>query len=96
MIAIFLLFLLFSYLLYNMATIEGLRTFNGRMAVDDQYYHDRLLNDVTYYPNEYDKDYKTGEEIGLLVNRGLDKCNNKCPGNCVEYGITGHSYCFPY
>jgi hypothetical protein len=26
---------------------------------------------------------------------GIDKCYEKCSGNCVEYGVTGDSFCFP-
>ncbi len=77
-------------------TIEGLNTFNGRMAIDDQYFYDKLFDDVSYFPNEYDKDYKTGEEIGKLLTTGWIRCKEECPGYCVEYGVHGASYCFPY
>lgn len=96
----FFIFTLFIYLfilyIYNQKTIEGLNTFNGRMAIDDQYFYDKLFDDVVYYPNQYDKDYKTGEEIGKLINTGWIRCNTECSGHCVEYGVHGHSYCFPY
>jgi hypothetical protein len=26
---------------------------------------------------------------------GLEKCIKKCKGMCVEYGMTGDSYCYP-
>ena len=68
--------------------IEGLDSFNGRMAIDDQYFYDKLFNDVKYYPNLYKDDE--------FVEDGLVKCSSECPGNCVEYGQTGNSYCFPY
>ena len=74
--------------------IEGLNTFNGRMSVDSQYFYDKLFDDVLYYPNRYDKDYETGEEIGKLIRTGWDECREKCPGHCVEFGPTGRSYCF--
>lgn len=76
--------------------IEGLNTFNGRMAVDDQYFYDKIFDDVIYYPNEYAKNYDTGEEIGKLLVTGWIKCKQKCPGHCVEYGVSGNAYCFPY
>jgi len=76
--------------------VEGLNTFNGRMAIDDQYFYDKLFDDVIYYPNEYDKDYKRGEEIGKLLQTGWVKCKTECPGHCVEYGVHGAAYCFPY
>jgi hypothetical protein len=74
--------------------IEGLNTFNGRMAIDDQYFYDKIFDNVTYYPNEYAKDYDTGEEIGKLLITGWMKCRQQCNGNCIEYGISGDSYCF--
>jgi hypothetical protein len=65
-------------------------TFNGRMAIDDQYFYDKLFDDVVYYDNDYD--YDTGD----LIKTGWDKCKMQCTGNCVEYFVSGNSYCFPY
>ena len=78
--------------------VEGLNTFNGRMAIDDQYFYDKLFDDVYYYPNEYEKNYERGEEIGKLIKTGWQRCKEECPssGNCMEYGISGASYCFPF
>lgn len=81
---------------FNKNVYEGLTTFNGRMSVDDQYFYDKLFDDVVYYPNEYKKKYATGEEIGLLKKTGMEKCKEECGGRCVEYGITSNAYCFPY
>jgi hypothetical protein len=81
---------------HNNNLIEGLNTFNGRMAVDDQYFYDKMFDDVMYYPNLYDKDYKTGEEIGELISTGWQRCKSSCPSHCVEFGVTGNAYCFPY
>ena len=64
--------------------IEGLNTFIGRMAIDDQYFYDKTFDDVFYYPNEPD---------GVS---GWDRCNSECPGRCVEYGINGTASCFAY
>lgn len=63
--------------------IEGLNTFTGRMAVDDQYFYDKLFDNVTYYPNR---------ENGVT---GWVDCKLNClpPRHCVEYGVHGHSYC---
>lgn len=91
--------IIFIYLLiaYNENNVEGfLSTFNGRMAVDDQYYYDKLFDNVIYYPNEYEKDYKTGEEIGRLLKTGWTKCKEECTGNCVEFFVSGNAHCFPY
>lgn len=76
--------------------IEGLNTFNGRMAVDDQYFYDKIFDDVKYYPNQYATKYDTGEDIDKLLMTGMMKCYDECSGKCVEYGISGNAYCFPY
>jgi hypothetical protein len=98
MIYIIIIVLVFFIIFYNFLKqpilVEGLYTFNGRMAVDDQYFYDKLFDNVTYYPNQYDKDYKTAEEVGKLVSTGWVRCLEECPGRCVEYGLTGASYCF--
>lgn len=67
-------------------------TFNGRMATDDQYFYDKLFDDVTYYPNEYQNDYNLND----VLTTGWEKCKQECPGNCVEYYVSGNAYCFPY
>jgi hypothetical protein len=67
-------------------------TFNGRMAIDDQYFYDKLFDDVVYYPNQYENDYNLND-INMI---GWEKCKMECTGHCVEYGITGNAYCFPY
>lgn len=93
---IILLIFIFTNNNNNDKLIEGLNTFNGRMAIDDQYFYDKLFDNVTYYPNQYDKDYKTGEEIGKLISTGWIRCKEECPGHCVEFGPTGRAYCFSY
>jgi hypothetical protein len=76
------------------SSIEGLYTFNGRMGVDYQYFYDKLFMDTYYFPNRYDQPYKTGEEIGRLIETGYDHCCRVCSGSCVEYGVMGDAYCF--
>ena len=100
-IVIILLLLLFAFIFSknrNIVMIEGLNTFNGRMAIDDQYFYDKLFDDVVYYPNDYERDYERGEEIGKLVKTGWVKCLEEVPpgGHCVEFGVSGASYLFPY
>lgn len=96
MIIIIIIIIFIILLIYNnCVTVEHLNTFNGRMAIDDQYFYDKLFDDVVYYPNKYEKDYDTGEEIGKLLETGWIRCLSECKGNCVEYGLTGHTYCFP-
>ena len=64
--------------------------FNGRLALDDQYFYDKLFDSTTYYDNNYD--YDTGD----LIKTGWEKCKMECSGNCVEYFVSGTAYCFPY
>jgi len=67
-------------------------TFNGRMAIDDQYFYDKLFDDVVYYPNEYENDYNLND----ILSTGWEKCKMECTGHCVEYGLTSNAYCFSY
>ena len=91
-----LLLIMLVFMNKSRPVIEGLNTFNGRMAIDDQYFYDKLFDDVYYYPNDYEKNYEREEEIGKLIKTGWIKCKEECPGYCMEFGVTGHSYCFPY
>jgi len=79
-----LIILLYYVSSVNSKKIEGLQTFAGRLAIDDQYFYDQLFDDVYYYPNEGDG------------TTGWYRCKTECPGHCVEFGLTGASYCFPY
>lgn len=56
---------------------------DGRLFTDDA-----LFTDLIYYENDDEVD-------GTL---GLEKCIAACSGKgiCVEYGISGNAYCFPY
>jgi hypothetical protein len=45
-----------------------------------------LFEDVNLYESEHVVD-------GEL---GLEKCIKNCKGMCVEFGMTGDAYCFPY
>jgi hypothetical protein len=95
-ITFLILFLVLIFIIY-LITIkkdinEGfLYTFNGRAAIDDQYFYDKLFDDVVYYQNDYDPN------TGDLVKTGWEKCIlSGGPGKCVEYGITGATYKFNY
>ena len=74
--------------------LEGLRTFNSRLSIDDQYFHDRLLDNAIYFPNEYNHAYPRSEAIGYPYKTGIMKCREQCPGQCMEYGVTGNAYCY--
>ena len=79
------------FLLYDKSNvIEGLTTFNGEMAIDDQYFYDKTFDDVVYYPNQY----IDNSELENIVISGFEKCLTECNGTCVEYGITSNAYCF--
>jgi len=96
-ILIIIILTLIFFQLFNKAEkrlIEGLNTFNGRMAIDDQYFYDKLFDDVVYYPNEYKKESDQESPLGELITTGWEKCKLECPGHCVEYGVHGSSYCF--
>jgi hypothetical protein len=68
--------------------IEGLDSFNGRMAIDDQYFYDKLFDDVFYYENE----------DGGFGTLGIERCLLEIApgGHCVEYGLSGAAYAFAY
>lgn len=51
---------------------------------DSDKFNDSVFKDVKMYMNE-----RTLE--GEL---GLEKCIKECEGMCVEYGITGNTFCF--
>jgi hypothetical protein len=78
----------------NKPSVEGMYTFNGRLSSNLQWYDDHLFDDVYYIPNLYQQPYKTGEEIGKLLETGLSYCYKNCSGTCLEYGMTGNAYCF--
>ncbi|ARF12344.1 hypothetical protein Klosneuvirus_5_14 [Klosneuvirus KNV1] len=58
-------------------------TFNGRMAIDDQYFYDKLFDNTIYYPNKYAED----DNLNDVVKTGWDKCLEECKGKCIEYGV---------
>lgn len=66
-----------------------LNTFNGRLDIDSQYRFDKLLEDVPYYMNDdpFSKDMVTGWEKCRTENK---------TGHCLEFGLSGHTFFFPY
>jgi hypothetical protein len=48
-------------------------------------FDDKLFNDVVMYKS----DVKDSTKAGIY------ECLEKCKGNCVEYGMTGNTFCFP-
>ena len=69
-------------------TINLIPQINGKEAVishnNYSLLNDPLFKDVIYYENNVETE-----------KLGLDTCIEECNGNCVEYGQTGNSYCFP-
>ena len=49
---------------------------------------DPLFKDVIFYQNDIDS-YADGKQTGL------EKCLDLCHGKCVEFGVTGSTFCFP-
>lgn len=58
-------------------------TFNGRMAIDDQYFYDKLFDNTVYYPNKYAED----DNLNDVVKTGWLDCLENCKGHCIEYGV---------
>lgn len=65
-------------------------TYNGHMATNDQYYYDKTFDNVVYYPNKYTED----SALNDIVENGWTQCKQSCEGNCIEFGVSGASYCF--
>lgn len=55
--------------------------YNGKKIIDDA-----LFSDVVMYNSD---DVIDG-------TMGIEKCMTGCKGVCVEYGITGDAFCYPY
>lgn len=89
-VCILILFVPYKFFNKNEDTIEGLglNNFTGRLAIDDQYYYDKLFDDVFYYPND--------DPFSKYMTTGYEKCKSECTGNCVSFGPSAHAYCFPY
>jgi hypothetical protein len=68
--------------------VEGLDSFNGRMAVDNQYMYDSLFNSTVGYNSDYIGDSED------LLETGWSKCKKECMGHCVEFGLSGFATCF--
>lgn len=62
---------------------------NSPIAYSTDLFHDPLMSDVTYFPN--DENINDGGELGIY--KCFEECTN---GSCVEYGVTGNAHCFPY
>lgn len=60
-------------------TFELLKKDQSKSTIFDNDIFDR----TTYY------EFKEGDYSGI------NKCHNECDGNCLEFGPTGHSWCFP-
>lgn len=63
------------------------RTFNKLSNIktnDDDIFN---FNNLNIYNNELIDN--------IVIESGIDKCINKCEGNCVEWGVTGVGVCFP-
>jgi len=91
-IYLIIILIILIYYLSNNSNIEKMTLENS--DTDDKDFYDEIFENVIHYPNEYEKDNFTEENIGKIIKLGIDKCKTECKGDCVEYGLTGHSYCF--
>jgi hypothetical protein len=55
--------------------------YDGKKAFDDV-----LFSDVLLYESNNVTD-------GMM---GIEKCMKQCKGVCVEYGVSGDAFCYPY
>ena len=81
------IFVLIYYCSYKIENLEIDSTQKGdtkKIEILD----DTLFNDVVTYHND-DDPYSENGKIGL------EKCLDNCIGNCVEFGVTGTTLCFP-
>ena len=97
-VLIIIVIIIFLYTYKKPNIVEGLYTFNGKMAINSMYFYDKLFQNVIYYPNIYNQKFDTGEAVGKLLKTGWQRCREDSlqgrVGHCVEYGPTGASYGF--
>lgn len=67
-------------------TVVGKNTLKNEVRSGTDIMEDLLFKDVIMYQNDYTME-------GEL---GLEKCIKDCKGRCVEYGVTGNTFCFPF
>jgi hypothetical protein len=82
---IILIFVLLIFFIFgiNSSKKEGFFTTNRVRETDAfSWFNDPMFLILNYFENDPD---------GLT---GWAKCRLVCPGNCVEYGPSGHSFCF--
>lgn len=98
-IIILLFILLILYLSSNSKCNNYNEDFTSNYAVNNYIYtgrpknglnltDDTLFSNVIVYENDADP-YSPNAKLGI------EKCVDKCNGQCVEFGITGIGYCFP-
>ena len=73
--------------------VEGyLNSFNGRMGIfnNRQYLSDQVFEDVAYYQDD--------DQFSPNMVTGWEKCRveNEGHGYCVEFGLSGDTFYFPY
>jgi hypothetical protein len=84
-ILILLLIIIIFYSNFTNNRYERFYTSNMEKQTDPfSSFNDPLLKDVPYFEND------------LNGMTGWNKCKLSCNGHCLEYGITGASWCFPF
>jgi len=82
-IILVLLYLLPINKCYKRNNKEGFNTTNRIRETDGfSWFSDPMFLILNYFEND----------VGGYT--GWEKCKLVCPGNCVEFGLSGHSFCF--
>jgi len=83
---IILLIIIIILIFFNKNTFNNYESFNTTNTIKQidglSWFNDPMFETMSYFENDQD---------GFT---GWKKCKIVCNGNCVEYGITGNSYCF--
>jgi len=81
---------------------EGFYTSNTvKEHKDYSIFYDQQFKNTKYYENDgifKNTIYYENDDTGATGNKGLltgwQKCKLSCPGHCLEYGVSGNTWCF--
>lgn len=88
------IFILIMLIMFQNCSCDIKEKFITEQSQEQGYVHkpdimiDPSFSDVIIYNND-DNPYADGQK------NGVTKCAESCKGQCVEFGITGISFCFP-
>ena len=104
-LCLFIIFIIFYNIKYISNEYFDTELLNNKTKEENRdVFHNKSINDV--YHGKYINEDKLFSDLILFENDdniyqsnndkiGLQKCVTKCNGKCVEYGITGNTFCFP-